>query len=189
MNMSEEGLPDRLPGQAGVSAGSGGVAFLGDSITAGGRWDLMFPRIRVGNFGIDGDRSDQVLERLLPLIRFRPSRIFLMIGTNDLGWGIGEDAIVCNVAAILGQLKQALPGCRLYLQTVLPRDGAYTARVRSLNLRYVRLAHEETIELVDLFPLFDDGQGRLHPELTEDDLHLLPAAYEIWREALARYIS
>jgi len=67
--------------------GSGGVAFLGDSITHMGRWDLMFPDARAKNFGISGETSAQVLGRLAPVISVRPSLILILIGTNDLFWG------------------------------------------------------------------------------------------------------
>jgi lysophospholipase L1-like esterase len=64
---------------------SGINAFLGDSITNGGRWNQLFPDVRTANFGVDGDCSRHVLARLQPVIALKPARVFLMIGTNDLG--------------------------------------------------------------------------------------------------------
>jgi lysophospholipase L1-like esterase len=168
---------------------AGGVAFLGDSITAGGRWQRLFPGVPTLNFGVDGERSDHLLARLQPVIRARPSKLFLLIGTNDLGWGIDEDRIVANVARILDQLRAGLPDCTLYLQTVLPRDASFTTRIQALNRRYAALARERGIALLDLFTEFDDGSGRLRRDLTGDDLHLLEAGYAVWRDAIAQYVN
>jgi len=183
-------LPEQHPSAALGAAvpGSCIVVFLGDSITAGGRWDLLFPGIPSANFGVNGDHTHQVLSRLAPIIRLKPAKLFLLIGTNDLGGGIVEDTTVANVAKILDQLQSALPRCRIHLQTVLPREAEYTARVQSLNQRYAQLAQAKRVVLIDLFPLFDDGHGKLRPDLTDDGLHLLGAGYDVWRAAIAPYV-
>jgi lysophospholipase L1-like esterase len=168
---------------------SGRVVFLGDSITAAGRWERFFPEVRSSNCGVDGDCSDDVLRRLGPVIDFRPEKLFLMIGTNDLGRGFGEDSIVANVAAILDRLRAALPDCLMYLQSVLPREAVYPDRVRSLNRRYAEHARERGVSFIDLFGLFADGDGGLRETLTEDGLHLVDAGYAVWRGAIARYVE
>lgn len=164
------------------------VLFLGDSITAAGRWERLFPEVRSSNLGVDGDCSEDVLKRLEPVIELKPGKLFLMIGTNDLGRGYDEDPIVANVAAILDRLQTALPNCLIYLQSVLPREADYAKRVRSLNRRYAELARERGIAFIDLFGRFDRGDGGLRGALTEDGLHLVDAGYTIWREAIARHV-
>jgi len=197
MSSTEDRSPDRSTEEipqhpsltvAATAPGSGIVVFLGDSITAGAHWDLLFPEVQSRNFGVDGESSHHILARLAPVIRLKPAKLFLLIGTNDLGGGADEDSIVANVAKILDQLKAALPHCRIYLQTVLPREADYTVRVESLNQRYTLLAQKKSIVLIDLFPLFEDGNGRLRHDLTVDSLHLLSAGYEVWRAAISPYV-
>jgi lysophospholipase L1-like esterase len=167
------------------------IAFLGDSITAAGRWDQYFPNRHCRNFGVNGDCSDDVLRRLTPVIESRPEKLFLMIGTNDLGRGRDEQSIVTNVASILDALRTGLPDCRIHLQTALPREAVYADRVKSLNRRYEELARQRQagVTLIDLFPLFDAGNGSLRGDLTADSLHLVNAAYDIWRTAILPYVS
>lgn len=172
-----------------VVPGSGGTAFLGDSITHLARWELMFPTANTRNFGISGECSHHLLARLGPLIRLRPEKIFLLIGTNDLSRGFTVEEIGFNVAKILDELRKALPECTLYLQTVMPRESKYSDRIKAMNAIYSRIATERNIELINLFPLFDDGKGAIRKELTNDDLHLMGAGYSIWRDALAPYLS
>jgi lysophospholipase L1-like esterase len=172
------------------SAMPGINAFLGDSITNGGRWDRLFPGVRTANFGVDGDCSQHVLARLEPVIALGPARLFLMIGTNDLGWGgVVEDVIVANVTRILDRLRAGLPECRLHLQSVLPREAEYAQRVISLNRCYAPLAAGKGAAWIDLFPRFDGGGGVLRAALGSDGLHLSEAGYALWREAIADRVS
>ena len=162
---------------------------MGDSITAAGCWNRLFPNVGSRNFGVDGDCSGHLLNRLRPIVEFSPSKLFLMIGTNDLGRGIPEATIVANVATILDELKTAIPRCHIHLQTVLPREAIYAARVQSLNAHYDKLARARELTMIDLFPAFADDRNALRRELTGDGLHLLEAGYEIWRALILRFVS
>ena len=169
--------------------GCGGIAMVGDSITHIGRWELMFPDARLRNFGIAGERSDHVLKRLEPVVRIKPEKLFLLIGTNDLASGFSAEEIATNVAAILDTLAAQLPDCRLHLQAVMPRKRKFAPKVRALNALYADIAAQRGIAFIDLFPLFDNGSGEIRAELTYDRLHLMGAGYAVWRTALAPYIE
>ena len=72
------------------------VVFLGDSITEAGPWEELFPGIRVRNRGIGGDTTGGVLRRLEQVTSGGPAKVFLLIGTNDLGRGASEAEIVAG---------------------------------------------------------------------------------------------
>ncbi|MDM4769152.1 GDSL-type esterase/lipase family protein [Solimonas sp. SE-A11] len=162
----------------------GGVLFLGDSITILGRWELLFPGLRVLNFGIPGERSEHLLARLEPVVRVRPDKLFLMIGTNDLSRGVPVPDIASNVEKILVELRRELPECRLFLQTVLPCRRKLAPQIQDLNARYAAIAASQGLSLIDLYPLFDDGSGQIRRELSNDQLHLLGPGYAIWGRAI-----
>ena len=174
--------------EAAVVPGSGGVVFLGDSLTHSARLDLMFPGLPTRNFGISGERSDQLLTRLGPIISLKPGKLFLLIGSNDLSRGRTIEQIGADVARILDELGGALPGCKLHLQTVMPRESKFFARIKALNAVYAGIAAQRGIPLIDLFPLFDDGTGKIRQDVTNDNLHLLGSGYAMWREVLAPYL-
>jgi lysophospholipase L1-like esterase len=165
------------------------VAFVGDSITAAGHWERTFPGIRGFNFGVNGDCSVDVLPRLEPIVQLKPEKLFLMIGTNDLGRGYDEESIVANVEGILDRLRKELPGCLIHLQSVLPREVDYVNQVRSLNRRYLQLAQERGIPFINLVTPFEGGNGELRRELTDDGLHLVEAGYQLWQAAIERYLK
>lgn len=173
--------------EAAAVPGSGGVVFLGDSLTHNGRWDLLFPDIATRNFGISGERTEHLLTRLSPIIALNPDKIFILIGTNDLTRDVPLPDIVHNVDFLVDQLKRETQG-KIFIQGVLPRAGAYTKRIHMLNGLYRKLAEKHTVTFVDLFPAFDDQTGRLRADLTDDSLHLLGAGYDIWRTAIAGFV-
>ena len=84
------------------------IAFLGDSITAGGEWDSWFPGRDARNFGVPGDTTANVLDRLDDCIQTRPSHIYLLIGTNDFGnENRSVEHVVTNAEQILSGLRTA----------------------------------------------------------------------------------
>ncbi|HVT36724.1 MAG TPA: GDSL-type esterase/lipase family protein [Nevskiaceae bacterium] len=174
--------------EAALVPGSGGVAFIGDSLTHLGRWELMFPQAGARNFGIGGERAEHVLARLDPVIALRPRQAFLLIGTNDLAYGHGIEDIARRVDEIIGRLAAALPDCRLHLQGLLPRQKKFSGRILQLNQLYEEIARRRGVAFIDLFPRFADADGQLRAELTGDGLHLLGAGYQVWREELARWV-
>lgn len=171
-----------------VVPGSGGVAFLGDSITHGGRWDLLFPTVSTRNFGVNGERSEHLLTRLEPIIVLQPEKLFILIGTNDLTKGVDLLAIAQNVDQLIDRLKKETR-CDIYLQSVLPRAKKFSGRIKALNELYRNVATKHAVTFVDLLPFFDNGTGQLRSELTDDGLHLLGPGYDIWRKAIRDLVS
>ena len=162
----------------------GSVVFLGDSITEGGSWHELFPGVPVHNRGIGGDITTGVLARLPQVTAGRPGKVFLKIGTNDLGAGAAEAEIVVNIGEIVDRIHAESSGTEVYVQSLLPRGTDYRERIESLNDRLRAAAPEHGASFVDLYPLFLADDGSIRDELANDELHLMGAGYEIWRDAI-----
>jgi lysophospholipase L1-like esterase len=191
-------ITDRLMGKLWVACrqqiaraqpGVGGIALLGDSITHMGKWDVLLPNLPIRNLGISGERSSHLVERLDAVIALQPDKLFLLIGTNDLGAGLPPDEIVRNVETLLARMRRDLPACALYVQAVMPRAAKFAARVQALNLRYREVAAKHAATFIDLFPVFDDGRGQMRADLTYDQLHLNGAGYLAWCEILGPHLA
>ncbi|MFI5047771.1 MAG: GDSL-type esterase/lipase family protein [Acidimicrobiia bacterium] len=168
----------------------GDVVMVGDSITEGGDWPALLPGVRVHNQGIGGDDTDGVLRRVDLFADRRPAKVFLMIGTNDIGkGGNSTDVIVANVARIVERIRAASPGTEVYVQSVLPRIPRRREQVTSVNRGIGVCARERGATWIDLVPVFDRGDGQLRPELTLDSLHLNADGYRRWAEVLAPYLA
>lgn len=168
----------------------GDVVMLGDSITEGADWQALFPLVRVHNHGIGGDDTDGVLQRLGPVTDRRPGKVFLMIGTNDIGKGLhSEREIVDNVARIVDDIRAASPATEIHLQSVLPRLRRRAEQVRSVNRGIEALAHDRGATWIDLQPIFDRGDAGMNLSLAPDALHPNAEGYLRWAECIAPLVS
>ena len=164
-----------------LPAASGGVVFVGDSLTNEGRWAEVWPDLAIRNLGVPGDTSWGVLARQGQVVQARPQRIFLMIGTNDLGaWGKSPTSIAANIDALLAIWTTELPQTRIFVQALLPRGAEFQARIVELNTLIAVAARRHGATYVDTHTPFLVA-GQLDPTLTVDDLHLTGQGYLRWR--------
>ena len=78
------------------------VVFLGDSITDFYDLDKYYPDVKVVNSGIDGNSTYQVLDDMKERVYiYNPSKVFILIGTNDIIHGKNVDEIVNNIKKIM----------------------------------------------------------------------------------------
>lgn len=168
---------------------NGGIAFVGDSLTDWGRWSEAYPDQRVRNFGIAGDTTVGLQHRLSQVIAAKPAKVFLMIGTNDVEFSrIPPEGIVDNIDDIVTRMHDGIPGVKIYVQSLLPREPKWDAKVRAVNDLLKPMAEKHGLVYIDLYPLFV-VKDRLDPSLTSDDIHVSGQGYARWREALRPYIA
>lgn len=168
---------------------NGGIAFVGDSLTDWGRWNEMFPDQKVRNFGIAGDTTVGLKARLGQVIAAKPEKVFLLIGTNDVEFGrLTPEGIVANIATMVDTMKADLPGVKIYVESLLPREAKWDEKVRSVNALLKPAAEQRGAAYIDLYPLFAKN-GRLDPSVTPDDIHLSGDGYIRWRDAIRPYIG
>lgn len=171
-------------------ADNGTIAFVGDSLTGEGSWSEWFPEYRTINFGVGGDTTADLLERLDQIVAARPDEIVVLIGTNDLGTRLTVEHLVRNIESACVQLRRDLPGSRMLLVSVLPRGREFAQRIREANIHLRQFASTVRAQFLDLWPAMALEDGELNPALTDDRLHLTEAGYEAWlgelRPALVR---
>jgi lysophospholipase L1-like esterase len=172
----------------------GDVVFVGDSITAGTPFAEVFGPYK--NRGIGGDTTDGVLARLDEVLRERPDRVFLMVGTNDVAREASTGHTVEKYRQILRRVKAESPGTKVYVESVLPVNHAVlqtpvdrNPAIRELNSALGQLAGEEGVTFVDLADALGDGMGSLKKEFTTDGLHLNLAGKLALCEALKAYLK
>jgi lysophospholipase L1-like esterase len=170
---------------------TGQIIFLGNSITQIGDWKKLLGDSNVVNRGIAGDITFGILKRLDEVIKRKPSKLFLLIGINDIGKDIPDAVIADNIKKIISRLKLESPLTNIYLQSILPINSEVNgfpqhydkqSHIISTNKLLKALADSMKIDFVDLFPLFIDSLGRLDRKHTNDGLHLNPNGdgYKIW---------
>lgn len=170
------------------------VIFLGDSLTDNNGWAESFPESNIGNQGIGDDTTSGVLYRLKETTNLKPSKIFIMIGINDLIDGVSRDSILKNYTSIMEKIRKETPNTEVYIQSLLPTNSDLTySKVNKddilwLNENIKKLATDNGYEYIDLYSLFVDGNDELKEQWTIDGIHLNGSAYEVWENTLNDYI-
>lgn len=181
----------------------GAIIFLGNSITNNWDWPEFFQPANhapIINRGIGGDITAGVLHRMDEVVRHTPSKVFLMIGINDLysPQRTNEETIQ-NIDHILTILQKKCPQAELYLQSILPvnkeifknaSERQSTDNIRALNMELRRLAKEHKIQYLDIFSLMlDPNTDMLYASYTNDGIHLTATAYRKWIDHIAPLVN
>lgn len=155
-----------------IAENQGGAAFIGDGTTA--LYANYFFGRAVYNLGINGDTTDGVLGRLpTQIVPLSPSKIFIMIGANDLVSGRAPQYVADNVGKITAAIREKLPNAKIYIISLLPANSRVLMGHNNENIIKTNglLRQSGNAVFVDLYSEFADAKGNLKPEYTSDGLH------------------
>ncbi|MCX7424621.1 MAG: DUF1080 domain-containing protein [Planctomycetia bacterium] len=183
-----------------VKQGNVDLVLIGDSITHGWEgngkdvWNEYYAKRNAVNLGIGGDRTQNVLWRLENgnIDGIAPKLAVLMIGTNNSGDNTPEE-IADGVAKIVRKLREKLPKTKVLVLAIFPRGADPSDKRRQVNEKanklIAKLADGEAIQYLDIGPRFLKPDGALTTDVMPDLLHLTPASYRTWAEAIEPAVS
>ena len=166
------------------------TVFIGNSITNMHEWWEAFGDHNVVNRGVSGAVTDEALANIEAIAAGRPKKVFLMLGTNDLGTaGINTtEHVVANVALMVDRLQAVSPTTELYIQSILPSGKRDQALQQATNTALEALCKTKGVTYINLW---DDLKGVATNSngLSYDNLHLTANAYKIWCDKVAPYVT
>jgi len=175
------------------------IIFLGNSITHYGEWCEIFNNKKVKNRGISGDIVQGVYDRLDPILKGKPKKIFLLIGINDVSHNVSADSIVRGIAKIAYRISEESPRTKLYIQSVFPVNDSFgkflgtTVQgnvVIEINKGLMRLCDDKGLTYINVYSALKSADSeKLNPNYTNDGLHLLGKGYMVWKKVLEKYIN
>ncbi|APM39036.1 GDSL-type esterase/lipase family protein [Clostridium kluyveri] len=175
-------------------SGHGKIIFLGDSLTDIAEWNELLNNPNVLNRGISYDTTSGALNRISEITRLKPSKIFIMLGINDIGKGLTSRNIISNYSKILESIKENSPNTTIYIQSVLPinkdlfKTTTNSKEIIELNNSLKELCKNFDIKYIDLYSLFTlPNENKLYKEYTVDGLHINGKGYIVWRDAVKDY--
>jgi lysophospholipase L1-like esterase len=157
------------------------------------------------NRGIRATTTADLLAAMdLCIFDLAPSKIFINIGTNDLGFGVPEAAFLANYDEILRQIKERLPETEVFVMAYYPvnpvadfgeseaeHESLFARRnnetLKSASVKVAQLAEKYDFEFINVNDGLTDADGNLRQELTFDGCHMLPAGYEIVLGNMRKY--
>lgn len=174
------------------------IVMLGNSLTDGGEFNELLGNRHIKNRGIVGDIVQGLIDRIDPIIKGQPKKLFILTGVNDISHDVSADSIARAMEKLIVMVKQGSPRTKIYLQSLLPFNNDVREWkllkgrehvVVEANALLEQVAQRQEVTWINLYPLFVDDQGRLRADLTNDGLHLMGKGYLIWRDALRPYVK
>lgn len=183
-----------------AAKGEAELVFLGDSITEMTRgsesWKQAFGSYRYVNFGIGGDRTQNVLWRLEhgAIGALKPKLVVLLIGTNNIGTtpdDVGD--ITRGVTAVVARLRTGFPKTKVLVLGIFPREVKADAPVRKsivkINAALTKLEDGKTVFVRDVGRIFLESDGTLSTTISGDALHLTEEGCRRWAAVLAPIVQ
>jgi len=145
------------------------------------------------NRGVSGDITFGILHRLDEIVRHKPSRLFLLIGINDISKNIPDEIILENLLTILSKIHSATPATKIYVQSILPTNNSFKQfpknydkndHIITINAQLKKYAERMHYTYVDLYSGFLDKESKLDARYSTDGLHLNAVGYAHWVEIL-----
>ena len=179
----------------------GAIIMLGDSHSEyGGDWNRFFPNAsKIINRGIIGDDSHGIYSRLDQVLPYKPDKIFIECGINDLSHGWTVERTFQGVINVIETIRKTCPRTKLYIQSLLPLNenvGIWKLlkgkedMIIQLNEKLKRYCTANNLVFIDLYhPLLGINSKEMHPDYCRDGLHLTNKGYEVWANAIRTYIN
>ena len=163
--------------------------FVGDSIFEGYKLEKHFEGMPTINSGISGHKTRDILDNMNGRIyKYNPSKVFLLIGTNDIGV-IDSEETVQNIGKIIDGIKNNRKYAEIYVQSIYPvnkevedwkaagvRDNEV---IKSMNKDIKKICSDKGVTYMDVYDLLADGEGNLKEEYSYDGLHLSDEGYKV----------
>ena len=177
------------------------IVFIGNSITnMFNWWEALGSNQRIKGRGNSGAVTQEVLDNLESMIAGQPAKVFLMIGTNDLGTaGIDNPTYVARqIETIITRIRKESPATQIYCQSILPsglRNAEKILKTNELVSAWIAEKADAKVTYVDLYPLLNDGNGQIKNTQNNgtsansyDNLHLTALGYQAWLKAIESYL-
>ena len=172
------------------------TVFIGNSITNMHEWWEAFGDHNVVNRGVSGAITDEALANIEAVAAGKPKKVFLLMGTNDLGTqGIcTTEHVLQNVTLMVDRFQKVSPETEIYIQSILPSGhlgsgGTRTPeRLQAANVVLKALCEERGITYIDLWDDLQDIATGANG-MSYDKLHLTANAYKVWCDKIAPYVT
>lgn len=176
------------------------VLFVGDSITDFYHLDeyYSYDNKLLINSGISGYKTTDIMRRFNNLVeQHQANKMFLMIGTNDLGVGTKRDEVVKNIITIINETKEKSPATKIYLESIYPvnpskrpkNENRKNEDIRYINEKMKDYCLENNVTYLDVYHILEDEEMNLKSEYTDDGLHLNNDGYIELTNYLKTYVE
>ncbi len=173
--------------------------FLGDSITDYYNLDTYYGGLPVVNSGIEGNTTEDILSDMKNRVyNYNPSKVFLLIGTNDLIHNMEVKEIVSNIEKIISEISNNEPQAEIYVESIYPvndnlNEDIVNVRnnedIMEINEKIKAYCEANDCTYINIYDILLDEDGNFNEEYTDDGLHPNSRGYEVITAELKKYLD
>ena len=168
----------------------GVVSMLGDSLTFHGDWADLLGCEHVNNFGVEGETTAEILERLPDVLASDPLGVFIMGGANDILQGLTPEQTMQNLTVMVRQLRGA--GVPVVVEAITPVREDYAGPVSAARFNSEVSARNVMTRGAVLeagATWIDWGYSLEPPDYLDDGIHYSRSGYAKRAAQVDRYLS
>lgn len=160
----------------------GQIVFAGNSITNMHSWFEAFgSHQEVVGRGNSGGFAYELLDNLESYIDSKPSKFFVMIGTNDISSGQSSEITARRIETIVRRVRLESPETEVYVQSILPRSSNPKPDYEACNTQvreWVEAQNDAKVHFINLSEVCAPLNG--NSTWSHDGLHPRPIGYAAW---------
>lgn len=180
------------------------TAFIGDSRTVGLQMNTNIPKASFyASIGLNVDTATSNNEAITlengskgnvldGLKEKKFKRIYIMFGTNEIGWPY-PDVFEQKYEDLLNDIKKIQPDAKIYAQSLIPvsylaaqTNAVYTNdNINKFNELIKTAAEKAEVTYLDVGAVFKDENGALPSEASTDGIHLVHDYCQQWLDYLS----
>ena len=174
------------------------IVFLGDSITHRYDLDKYYSKHNVVNSGEEGNKTDDILDDMYNRVyRYNPSKVILLIGTNQLERDDSQK-IIDDILKIIDNIHKNRSIAKVYVESIYPVNSDVAnspaknksnEEISEINKVLKEKASENDYIYIDIYSDLLDQDSHLTYDYTTDGLHLSVSGYDVITKKIKKYVE
>lgn len=179
------------------------IVFLGDSITELYDVHSYYKNYHVVNSGQGGNTTYNILDNLEKRVyQYNPSKVFLLIGTNDMANQYPKEETYINITKIVSEIKKKRPCTKIYVESIYPINNSNDSKISRKSVTYrsnetinyinkkLKKKYEKSdVTFIDVNKQLLDKDNLLNINYTVDGVHISKEGYKKITSILLPYIK
>jgi len=179
------------------------IVLIGDCLIENLDIDKYFNGIEIYNNGISGDTTELLVKTLYKrAIKYKPSKLFISIGSNDMGFeNTSVKDIYNNIITVVEEVRRRSKDTEIHLVSVIPVnpanmdiinreyvDARDNHEIGMLNYYIKNYVRKNGLKFVDVTKYLKNDFEQLDLNFTTDGFHLNQTGYDVVSEQIKIYI-
>lgn len=152
-----------------------------------------FPNHQIINSGFGGSQASDLLQHCQALILdYKPKKVFIYEGDNDIAAGKNSKEIIKDIQAIISKIRTQNSATKVVLIAAKPSIARWGLKrdYKKLNRKFKSLSRKDADLLyVDVWKPMLEKRKIKEDIFIEDGLHMNAKGYEIWYETIRPFLE